>query len=81
MHAFEIRLASFVRPLFGAAWMRFIAYLGLCAAYLQGGLNKLTDFPGAIGEMTHFGLSPAPVFAVIVIIMEPSSSWNLLPRS
>jgi uncharacterized membrane protein YphA (DoxX/SURF4 family) len=78
MHAFEIRLASFVRPLFGAAWMRFIAYLGLCAAYLQGGLNKLTDFPGAIGEMTHFGLSPAPVFAAIVIIMELTASLLIL---
>jgi uncharacterized membrane protein YphA (DoxX/SURF4 family) len=78
MHAFEIRLASFVRPLFGAAWMRFIAYLGLCAAYLQGGLNKLTDFPGAIGEMTHFGLSPAPVFAAIVIIMELAASLMIL---
>ncbi len=78
MHAFEIRLASFVRPLFGATWMRFIAYLGLCAAYLQGGLNKLTDFPGAIGEMTHFGLSPAPVFAAIVIIMELAASLMIL---
>ena len=78
MHAFEIRLASFVRPLFGTAWMRFIAYLGLCAAYLQGGLNKLTDFPGAIGEMTHFGLSPAPVFAAIVIIMELAASLMIL---
>ncbi|MBB3559232.1 putative membrane protein YphA (DoxX/SURF4 family) [Rhizobium sp. BK512] len=78
MHAFEIRLASFVRPLFGAAWMRFIAYLCLCAAYLQGGLNKLTDFPGAIGEMTHFGLSPAPVFAAIVIIMELAASLMIV---
>lgn len=78
MHAFEIQLASFVRPLFGATWMRFIAYLGLCAAYLQGGLNKLTDFPGAIGEMTHFGLSPAPVFAAIVIIMELAASLMIL---
>ena len=78
MHAFEIRLASLARPLFGATWMRFIAYLGLCAAYLQGGLNKLTDFPGAIGEMTHFGLSPAPVFAAIVIIMELTASLLIL---
>lgn len=78
MHAFEIRLASLVRPLFGAAWMRFIAYLGLCAAYLQGGLNKLTDFPGAIGEMTHFGLSPAPLFVVIVIALELAASLMVL---
>jgi len=78
MHALEIRLASLARPLFGAPWMRFIAYLGLCAAYLQGGLNKLMDFPGAIGEMTHFGLSPAPVFAVIVIALELAASLMIL---
>jgi uncharacterized membrane protein YphA (DoxX/SURF4 family) len=35
---------------------------GLCAAYLQGGLNKLLDWPGAVAEAAHFGL-PAPAFA------------------
>jgi uncharacterized membrane protein YphA (DoxX/SURF4 family) len=78
MHALEIRFASRARPLFGAAFMRFIAYLGLCAAYLQGGLNKLTDFQGAVGEMTHFGLSPAPLFAVFVIILELVASLMIL---
>jgi len=39
MHALEIQFASLARPLFGAAFMRFIAYLGLCAAYLQGGIR------------------------------------------
>ena len=28
--------------------MFFIAHLGLCAAYIQGGLVKLTDFPWCI---------------------------------
>ena len=78
MHALEIQLASLARPLFSAPWMRFIAYLGLCAAYLQGGLNKLTDFPGAIGEMTHFGLSPASLFAVFVIALELAASLMIL---
>lgn len=50
--------------------MRFIAYLGLSAAYLQGGFNKLVDFPGALAEMNHFGLAPAPLFAVLVIALE-----------
>ncbi|MTH34340.1 DoxX family protein [Paracoccus limosus] len=52
-----------------AGGLGFLALLGLCAAYVQGGLVKLTDFPGAIGEMTHFGLSPAPLFAVLVIAL------------
>jgi hypothetical protein len=38
--------------------LRWIAPLGLCAAYLQGGINKLAAFPTAITEMQHFGLSP-----------------------
>lgn len=78
MNAIDNRLTALARPLFGGSWMRFIAYLGLCAAYLQGGLNKLTDFPGAIGEMTHFGLSPAPLFAVLVIILELGASVMIL---
>nr|WP_168879163.1 DoxX family protein [Rhizobium sp. P28RR-XV]NLR86010.1 DoxX family protein [Rhizobium sp. P28RR-XV] len=78
MHFLETKLVSFVRPVFGTPWMRFIAYLGLCAAYLQGGLNKLTDVNGAIGEMTHFGLSPAAPFAMLVIILELVASLMIL---
>lgn len=55
-------------PISGA--VRFIAYLGLCAVYLQGGLVKLTDFPGAIAEMTHFGLNPPALFAALVIVLQ-----------
>jgi uncharacterized membrane protein YphA (DoxX/SURF4 family) len=75
---FSARLVGLARPLFGSAAMRFVAYLGLCAAYLQGGLVKLTDFPGAIGEMQHFGLSPAPLFAVLVIALELGASVLIL---
>lgn len=67
-----------IRTLLASRTMRFIAYLGLCAAYLQGGLIKLTDFSGAIGEMTHFGLSPAPLFAAGVIVLELGASVMIL---
>ena len=43
---------------------------GLCAAYIQGGLVKLTDFPGAVAEMNHFRLTPPALFAVLVIALE-----------
>ena len=76
--SFSDRLAALARPIFGSAAMRFLAYLGLCAAYLQGGLVKLSDFPGAIGEMQHFGLAPAPVFAVLVIVLELGASALIL---
>jgi len=76
--SFESRLAGFARPVLGSGAARFIAYLGLCAAYLQGGIVKLADFPGAVAEMTHFGLSPAPLFAVLVIVLELAASAMIL---
>ncbi|KQO83308.1 DoxX family protein [Rhizobium sp. Leaf262] len=47
-----------------------LALLALCAAYIQGPVTKIFDFHGAIAEMNHFGLSPAPVFAIAVIVFE-----------
>lgn len=76
--AFDRKLTAHVRPVLGSRAVRFIAYLGLCAAYLQGGLVKLTNFPGAIGEMAHFGLSPAPLFAALVIVLELGASVMIL---
>lgn len=70
--------AAASRPALGSRTVRFIAYLGLCAAYLQGGIVKLTDFPGTIAEMSHFGLTPAPLFAVLVIALELGASLMVL---
>lgn len=73
------RLAELTRPApLGGRTVRLVAYLGLCAAYIQGGLVKLADFPEALGEMTHFGLSPAPLFAVLVIMLELGASAMIL---
>jgi len=51
----------------GIRALHWLALLLLCAAYLQGGLNKLLDFGSAVGEMQHFGLQPAAPLAVLVI--------------
>jgi uncharacterized membrane protein YphA (DoxX/SURF4 family) len=51
------------------AW-RALALLMLCSAYLQGGLDKAFDFPSAILEMQHFGLSPAAPMAALTIFGE-----------
>lgn len=58
--------------------VRWVALLLLCAAYLQGGLVKVLDFGGAVGEMQHFGLAPAPLFAVAVIVLELGASALIL---
>ncbi|ANN76499.1 DoxX family protein [Bordetella flabilis] len=77
-YQWECRLADLARPVFGSSVLRRLACLGLCAAYLQGGLVKLTDFPGALREMAHFGLSPAPLYAVLVITLELVASAMIL---
>lgn len=53
---------------------RAAALVALCAAYIQGPLTKIADFPGAIAEMQHFGLHPAGLFAVTVIAFELAAS-------
>jgi uncharacterized membrane protein YphA (DoxX/SURF4 family) len=56
----------------------WIALLGLCAAYIQGGLNKLLDFPGAVAEAAHFGLPLPPLTAALTIALELGASALIL---
>ena len=62
----------------GAPWIKWVCLLLLCSAYLQGGINKLTDFGSAVGEMQHFGLSPAAPLAALVIGLELGASLLIL---
>ena len=78
MMELERKLAGIARPLLQSKAVYWVALLGLCSAYLQGSLMKLFDFQSAIGEMNHFGLSPAPVFAVLVIAFELVASTMIL---
>lgn len=55
-------------------WLHRAALIALCAAYLQGGLVKALDFPGAVAEMAHFGLQPAAPFALATIVLELGAS-------
>lgn len=58
----------------GSPITRTVSLLALCAAYIQGPLTKIFDFNGALAEMNHFGLHPAALFAVIVIVFELTAS-------
>jgi uncharacterized membrane protein YphA (DoxX/SURF4 family) len=73
MNAIESIAARFATPL-----IHWIALLGLCAAYLQGGIVKATDFGGAIAEMNHFGRAPAVPIAIAVIVLELGASVMIL---
>jgi uncharacterized membrane protein YphA (DoxX/SURF4 family) len=58
--------------------VRWLAMLGLVAAYLQGGIDKAMDFPSAVAEMQHFGLAPAAPLALATICLELVASLMIL---
>ena len=64
------RLPRTIYPPVSLPAVRFIALLGLCAAYLQGGVEKLLNFGGAVAEAQHFGLPLASVVAGATIVTE-----------
>ena len=70
LSSLESHLVARLRPSLAGSRVVFIGLLALCSAYIQGPLTKIFDFPGALAEMGHFGLHPAPLFAVGVIIFE-----------
>ncbi len=55
-------------------WLQPISRLALVSAFLIGGFQKLTDFPGAVAEQAHFGLQPAWLWAAAAIIVELGGS-------
>lgn len=63
---------------FATSVVHWIALLGLCAAYLQGGIQKVVDFSGAVAESAHFGLEPATPVTLAVIVLELGASLAIL---
>ena len=58
--------------------LRWSCLLLLCSAYLQGGLDKAFDFPAAVAEMHHFGMTPAAPLALLTIAGELGASVLVL---
>lgn len=48
----------------------FLARLLLVGAYLLGGGVKLTDWPAAVAEQAHFGMTPPAFWAALTIAIE-----------
>ncbi|WP_109124481.1 DoxX family protein [Dyella sp. C11] len=63
---------------FATPVVHWVALLGLCAAYLQGGLQKAWDIHAAVAETAHFGLSPAMPITVLTIVLELGASLAIL---
>ena len=74
----DVNAITKIAARFATPAVRWIALLGLCAAYLQGAIDKATDFSGAIAEMNHFGLAPAVPMAIAVIALELGASLMIL---
>jgi len=67
-----------MRPAAPPRPLLLLGLLGLCAAYLQGGLNKLLDYPGAVAEAAHFGLPLPQAVAAATIGLELVASAMIL---
>lgn len=67
-----------VAHIVGSPVAQSVSLLALCAAYIQGPLAKISDFNGALAEMDHFGLHPAPFFAISVILFELMASTMVI---
>ena len=72
------RLARVVGSLLATRAVHFVALLGLCAAYIQGGLTKLLDFNAAVAETQSFGLPLADSITGVTIITELFGSALIL---
>lgn len=65
-----MRRPAFVDAVLASSLTGHVARLALVGAYFQGGLVKLTDFPAAIAEQAHFGMTPPALWAVVTIAVE-----------
>ena len=72
------RLVGTIGSLVATRPVHFIALLGLCAAYIQGGLTKLFDFNAAVAETQSFGLPFAAATTVATIVTELAGSAIIL---
>ncbi|WP_377295667.1 DoxX family protein [Rhizobium sp. SGZ-381] len=63
-----------VAGLFGTRWFGYVARTVLTFMFWGSGLSKLIDFQGGVAEMAHFGLQPAVLFNIAVIITQLGGS-------
>ncbi|PNU05639.1 hypothetical protein A8V01_15555 [Novosphingobium guangzhouense] len=72
------RTPSFVGAVLDFTPTAFLARLALVSAYLVGGIDKLGDWPAALAEQAHFGLTPPALWATLTIAVELTGSVLIL---
>lgn len=65
-----IRTPSIVGAVLDFTPTAFLARLLLVSAYIVGGVDKLGDWPAALAEQAHFGLTPPALWAALTIAVE-----------
>ena len=70
--------STFERAMTGRV-MHSIAFLTRCAAYIEGGLSKLSNMATSLAEMESFHLHPAGLFLAAVITTELVGSASSSP--
>ena len=63
-----------IRAILVWPWLLPVSRVALVSAFLIGGIQKLTDFLGAVVEQAHFGLQPAWLWAGAAIVVELGGS-------
>ena len=63
-----------VAAILDAPGVSLIARILLTSPFWISGLLKLFDFSSAVGEATHFGLHPAALVAVVIILLQIGGS-------
>lgn len=59
---------------FATRWFGYVARTLVTFMFWGSGLSKLIDFQGGVAEMAHFGLQPAVLFNVAVIVTQLGAS-------
>lgn len=69
-----------IRTILGTDWIEPAIRLALAAPFLQSGIAKSIDFPGATAEVSGFGLPAPALVACAVIATQIVGSTLLLTR-
>ncbi|KDP95844.1 DoxX family protein [Brevundimonas sp. EAKA] len=67
-----------IATLLDAPGVALIGRLLLTSPFWISGVLKLFDFPSAVGEAVHFGLQPAALVAVAVILLQIGGSLAVI---
>lgn len=62
-------------------WTFHLGAITLTSIFWGSGIGKILDFNAAIEEMRHFGLNPAPLFALATITVQLGASLLIVTGS